>query len=150
MYFIYAYFACDLTARMTAGPASTPIRNFQDVLDGGYQVVTRPDTSNHRMLRDSKEGTPMHQVYYGSMHEDPDQFYTKIDDALDRISNSPQTLYWAPVINIIGKGHLYEALKIDEQKTSMTGESQSTCWREIFCIFEVIILLAAKETLKLA
>ena len=48
-------------------------------------------------------------------------FYIKIDDALDRITNSPQTLYWAPKINIIGRGHLYEALKIEEQKTSMTG-----------------------------
>ena len=76
------------------------------------------------MLRDSKEGTAMHSIYYNTMHEDPDQFYIKIDDALDRISNSPQTLYWAPVINIIGRGHLYEALKIEEQKTSMTGMKQ--------------------------
>ena len=121
MFAIYSYYACDLTARMTAGPAATPIRNFQDVIDGGYQVVTRPDTSNHRMLRDSEPGTAMNKLYYDTMHDDPDQFYIKIDDALDRITNSPQTLYWAPVINIIGRGHLYEALKIEEQKTSMTG-----------------------------
>lgn len=124
MFCFYSYFACDLTARMTAGPAATPIRNFQDVIDGGYQVVTRPDTSNHRMLRDSEPGTAMHKIYYDTMHDDPDQFYIKIDDALDRITNSPATLYWAPKINIIGRGHLYEAIKIEEQKTSMTGMPQ--------------------------
>ena len=121
MFIIYSHFECDLTARMTSRPAVVPIKNFQDVIKGGYQVVVRPDSSNHRVLKDSQPGTPMHQVYYNTMHGDPGQFYKKIDDALNRISSSANTLYWAPKINIIGKGHLYEALKIDEQKTSMTG-----------------------------
>ena len=124
MFLIYSHFECDLTARMTCRPTIVPIKNFQDVVQGGYQVVVRPDSSNHKVLKDSQPGTPMHQVYYETMHGDPDQFYNKIDDALDRISNSAKTLYWAPKINIIGKGHLYEALKIDEQRTSMTGRSK--------------------------
>ena len=121
MFVIYSYFGCDLTARMTVGPAATPIKNFKDVLEGGYQVVVRPDSSNHKVLKDSQPGTAMHKVYYNTMHGDLDQFYKKIDDALDRISNSAKTLYWAPKINIIDKSDLFEALKIDERKTSMTG-----------------------------
>ena len=44
LFLIYAYFACDLTARMTAGPAAIPIQSFQDVLNEGYQVVVNPTT----------------------------------------------------------------------------------------------------------
>ena len=120
LFIIYSYFACDLTARMTAGPAAIPIQNFQDVLEEGYQVVVNPGTSQHRVLKDSEPGTPMHKVYYGTMHDEPKQFVQR-QDALARIANTPMTLYWAPKMHIIGKGQLYEALKIDEQRTSMTG-----------------------------
>ena len=122
LFIIYSYFACDLTARMTAGPAAVPIRNFQDVLEEGYQVVVNPDSSNHNVLRDSEPGTPMHKVYYGTMHDDPNQFLKNTQYALERISNTPKTLYWAPKMRIIDNGQLYEALKIDEQRTSMTGK----------------------------
>ena len=122
LFVIYSYFACDLTARMTAGPAAVPIQSFQDVLEEGYEVVVNPGSSQHRALKDSEPGTPMHKVYYDTMHDDPNKFVKNTEDALDRISNSPKTLYWAPKMRIIDKGQLYEALKIDEQRTTMTGK----------------------------
>ena len=106
---------------MTAGPAAIPIQSFQDVLNEGYQVVVNPSSSNHMVLMDSDLGTAMHQVYYDTMHNNPDKFPISTDEALKKIANTPQTLYWAPKIRIIDKEHLYEALKIDEQRTSMTG-----------------------------
>ena len=51
-YCLFSYFACDLTARMTAGPAPLPLRNFQDVVDGGYQATlnTLPAVSSSSAL----------------------------------------------------------------------------------------------------
>ena len=85
-------------------------------------MVVSPGTSQHRVLKDSEPGTPMHKVYYGTMHDDPNQFLKNTQYALERISNTPKTLYWAPKMRIIDNGQLYEALKIDEQRTSMTGK----------------------------
>ena len=66
----------------------------------------------------------MHKVYWETMDGDPNQFYLTIDEALDRIANTPNCLYWAPKINIIEHLDKFESLKIDEQRTSMTGEAK--------------------------
>ena len=69
------------------------------------------------------DGPPDSQIHVAiSMHDDPNQFLKNTQYALERISNTPKTLYWAPKMRIIDNGQLYEALKIDEQRTSMTGK----------------------------
>ena len=40
-YLMFAFYTCDLTARMTSGPAPLPIRSFQDIIDRDYRVVVR-------------------------------------------------------------------------------------------------------------
>jgi hypothetical protein len=48
---IFTYYTSDLTARMTSGPPSTPIRSFQDVLERKYKVIVEDSTSNHDFFK---------------------------------------------------------------------------------------------------
>ena len=111
-YVLFSYWTADLTAGMTTGPRSVPIRNFQDIIDNDYKVITRPSTANSELLRTSGEGTPMQQVW-NEMKDDDSRFHIKISDALDILDKEPKTLFWAPDTNIIGN-HRYEWLKIED------------------------------------
>ena len=66
-YIIFTFYACDLIAGMTIGSEEVPINSFKDVLDRGYQVITRLSSSSHELLMSSKENTHMHTVYYSTM-----------------------------------------------------------------------------------
>ena len=79
-YLLFAYYTCDLTARMTSGPAPVPIRSFRDVIDRDYRVVVRGSTSNHEFLKTAREGTPMHEYYYNYMDGNPDAFTSSIKE----------------------------------------------------------------------
>ena len=121
-YIIFTFFACDLIAGMTIGSEEVPISSFQDVLDRGYQVVTRLSSSSHELLKSSKENTTMHTVYYKTMHGDANNFYVNISDALVRLRTEEKTLLWATAYNILGKHDRYEALQTDD------GINTQTAW----------------------
>ena len=59
--FIFIYYANDITAEMTSGPAETQIRNFGDVIHGGFKVVVYAPYYK-TMLGQSRRGTHKHEV----------------------------------------------------------------------------------------
>ena len=61
-YVLFSLWTADLTAGMTTGPRNVPIRNFQDIIDNDYTVITRPSTANSELLKGAREGTPMLEV----------------------------------------------------------------------------------------
>ena len=99
---------------MTSGPSPVTIRSFQDVIDRGYKVITRPGTSNHELLKTAADGSAMHEFYYGYMHDDPTSFIPQLGDALAYIQANEKTLLYAPEINILGKSKDFETLIIQE------------------------------------
>ena len=70
----------------------------------------------------SKKNTPMHKVYYSTMHGDADNFYVNISEALVRLSSEEKTLLWATAYNILGKHDRYEALQTED------GINTQTAW----------------------
>jgi len=104
---------------MTTGPRTVPIRNFQDIIDNDYTVITRPSTANAEYLRTAREGTPMLQVW-NEMKDDESKFHIKISDALSIIDNDPKTLFWAPDTNILGNNR-YEWLKLEDAVYTQAG-----------------------------
>ena len=118
-YMLFAHWHADITVKMTTGPRPVPIRNFQDVLDNGYRVITRPSTSNSELLRTAREGTPMRQVW-NEMRDDPSNFPLKVSEGLKIISNDPKTLFWASDTNILGNAQ-YEHLALEDAVHTQNG-----------------------------
>ena len=118
-YILFSYWTADLTAGMTTGPRDVPIRNFQDIIDNGFSVITRPSTANSEFLRTAREGTAMLRVW-NEMKDDESKFHIKISDALNIIDNDPKTLFWAPDMNIIGNSK-YEWLKLEDSVYTQAG-----------------------------
>ena len=118
-YVLFSYWTADLTAGMTTGPRNVPIRNFQDIIDNDYTVITRPSTANSELLRTAREGSPMLQVW-NEMKDDESKFHIKISEALNIIDNDPKTLFWAPDTNILGNTK-YEWLKIEDAVYTQAG-----------------------------
>ena len=68
---VFVYYTNDITAKMTAGSTSTHVRNFEDVLDGGYKVIVVDGVSRALgLLHKSKENTAKHSVYKLYIEED--------------------------------------------------------------------------------
>ena len=118
-YVLFSIWSADITAGMTTGPRTVPIRNFQDIIDNGYRVITRPSTVNSYLLRTATEGTPMRQVW-NEIKDDPSHFYIKISEALDIISKDSKALFWAPETNILGN-HDYEYLRLEDAVYTQAG-----------------------------
>ena len=80
---VFIYYSNDITAKMTAGSASHPVRNFQDVIDGEYKVIVIDGNGRALgLLKDSKENTAKHSVFKLYFEEDYKNF-RKWDEARD-------------------------------------------------------------------
>ena len=51
IYLLFAYFSCDLTARMTTGPMELNIKSFEDAVSLGYTVLVQRGTVEEDYLR---------------------------------------------------------------------------------------------------
>ena len=131
-YVLFSYWTADLTAGMTTGPRNVPIKNFQDIIDNDYTVITRPSTANSELLKTAREGTPMLKVW-NDMKDDESKFHIKISDALNIIDNDPKTLFWAPDTNILGNTK-YEWLKIEDAVYTQAGfgVQQNSEYQQLF------------------
>jgi ABC-type amino acid transport substrate-binding protein len=99
MYLIFAYYTSDLTARMTSGPPSTPIRSFQDVLEKKYKVIVMDSTSNHDLLRTSDPNSAMYEVYWSQMDGNQNSFVNSDKEAFDKVLTEENTLYFTSLFN---------------------------------------------------
>ncbi len=80
---------------MTSGPASEPIKSFQDVLDEGYGVTVMADSSNSMLLANSEPGSPMHRVYTERMLAAPDaSFFPSSTAAVAGAKAARETLFF--------------------------------------------------------
>ena len=68
---MFIYYTNDITAKMTAGSPSHAIRNFEDVVDGGYKVIALGwQSAAFNLLKQSKIGTAKNTVYKRFFEED--------------------------------------------------------------------------------
>merc|ERR1712061_697518 len=78
-YLMFVLYTADLTANMTIRSNKIPIRNFHDVLEHGFQVYVWEDAVAHQVLASATPGSAMHEVYYETMHNNPEVLYTGTD-----------------------------------------------------------------------
>ena len=59
---MFILYSTDITAKMTSGPPSVPIKSFEDVILHGYRVIV---TSGYykSMLAKARPGTAKHTLY---------------------------------------------------------------------------------------
>ena len=120
-YILFTYYGSNLTAQLATVGGSIDIKNFQDVIDKKYKVMVAKSTSQHEILKNAKEGSAMHRVYYNSIHDYPDQFVESIADGVNKVWSREKTLYYAQEISIQSETHRLKILRIavNEQRIFM-------------------------------
>ena len=66
MYLLFVMYTANLTSEMTTGPGSHPVRNFDDVLKGGYKVIVKEATGQSEELKNALPGSAKHNYYHDS------------------------------------------------------------------------------------
>ena len=103
-YLIYTHYTAYLTARTTSGVHRGEINSFDDVLRGGFRVITLESGSSREFLKTSKPGTAMHEVYYGSMHGNPSAFVPTFEEIERQMYQDKKTLYFGGAMPFYGDG----------------------------------------------
>ena len=103
-YLIYTHYTAYLTARTTSGVHQGEIKSFDDVLRGGFRVITLESGSSREFLKTSKPGTAMHEVYYGSMHGNPSAFVPTFEEIERQMYQDKKTLYFGGAMPFYGDG----------------------------------------------
>ena len=104
-YILFSYYESDLTAQMTTSSAKDEVRNFQDVIDKGYNVLVLHSSSNHELLKNAEKGTAMHKVYWETMHNHMGQFVSTNDKAVYKMFKKEKTLFYGPEIPMLTHVH---------------------------------------------
>ena len=97
-YLLYIHYTAFLTASSTYD-TKIQINSFEDVMSGGYQVVTMQNTAQHDLLRYSKPGTAMNEVYHKTMKNRPGAFMKSLEEVPNKL-NSKKTLLYESELNL--------------------------------------------------
>ena len=92
----FVFYTGDITAQMTSGPSSIPIKNFEDVVKHDYKVVTHTPFYE-RLLAGSKPGSAKHEIYTNNFKRTKDKY-----DSMNAVIQDPdlKTLFYAYPSNI--------------------------------------------------
>ena len=91
-YLIFVIYAADLVSNMTIRSKGLEIGSFQDVLEQGYQVYVWHDAISHQILANAYPGSAMHDVYYKTMHNNNEAFYTGVEELTQILTKKPKSL----------------------------------------------------------
>ena len=91
-YLLYVHYITYLTAESTLGKKNK-INSFTDVLSSGYQVSVFENSAYHDLLKYSKPGTAMHEVYHKTMKNRDDAFLQSFT-AIPKLLASKKTLLY--------------------------------------------------------
>ena len=94
-FLMFVYFCVDITAEMTSGPPSIPLKIFQDVIEYDYTVVV---TSEYRtkMLSSSKPGSAPHRISQSYMEYEVNDF-----KAVDAIMEDQKKVFFSTASNAL-------------------------------------------------
>ena len=121
---MFAIYATDITANMTSGPATLPIRTFDDVVYRNYKVVTfAPYFAD--LLKNSNPGSAKLEVFHNHLEMKIDEFEAM--NAVVEDSGSRTLFYSSPEVLATklpsGKmlSDLAFALKMDDEVNGVAG-----------------------------
>ena len=104
IYLLFAYFSCDLTARMTTGPMELDIKSFEDAIALGYTVLVQRGTVEEHYLKNAPNGSAMKWVYDNQIIKEP---FLNGDELLQRVVSEGKTLFYGGArvaIQLVKKG----------------------------------------------
>ena len=102
-YVVFAYFTCDLTAKMTSKPAPLNINSFQDVIDQGYNVAVYEKAFYLPYFKRAPEDSAMRMIYK-NMVKDGKSITKKFLTPLVMAKEDPKTLAYrgcSPLDNLL-------------------------------------------------
>ncbi len=91
---VFAFYSGVLTSLMTARPLPPPITSFSDVKDLGLDLLVMESSSDETFLIQSKPGTALYDIYYGTMVGDPNHLYPNYDGIVRRMKSDPDTAHF--------------------------------------------------------
>ena len=83
-----------------------PPRSFDDVLSGGYKVITYKDSSNLQFLMLSPLGSAKRTYYEEKMRGDSSALYSSEQEMIKVVLREPKTLMWQPSMVAAGDKRL--------------------------------------------
>ena len=92
-YLLYVHYTAYLTAVSTS-VQETSIKSFEDVLKGGYTVIVWENTLYQDTLKFAESGTPMHEVYYKKMIDNPSAFAQSNEEAMKAMHSQKKALFY--------------------------------------------------------
>ena len=82
MFLLFIMYSANLTSEMTTGSGLHPVRNFDDVMKGNYEVIVKEATSQSEELKNALPGTAKHKYYHDHMKGNPKATVKGLDEAL--------------------------------------------------------------------
>ena len=89
---IFAFYTTDITAEMTSGPPTIPVRNFDDIIRHDYKVILSSSYLK-KILASEEPGTAKHTVY--KTYVEPRGKLMTMGEAFKELSMDPKTLYYS-------------------------------------------------------
>ncbi len=140
-YLAFAYYTCDLTARMTAEPPASPVKSFKDALDFGYSVVTVASSAAVDNLKGAPNTSDIKRYYDQKMLGNKEALLDSVDECLEAVVRRPKTLFFFSK-SYADKRRGVAALKISDPVTNYLGfglqhsagpaQSRETTQRRLF------------------
>ncbi len=114
-YVLFAYYTCDLTARMTFGPRPIDVKSFDEAYAKKFRVIAVGSTTYLWRLKSAPEGSGMRKIYR-QMASDPDgSLVASTEEGLSRVlaDTSGGTLLYSSSMAVRGRSE-FVALGIRE------------------------------------
>ena len=100
-YMVYAYYATEITAKMTSSPPEVSIKSFKDVLGtGDVTVIVVSGVGATTRLSKSASGTAKREVYDTMIDNNDEVWYPTTNDALKKVLSEPNHFLYRDVMNI--------------------------------------------------
>ena len=89
---MFAFYTTNITAEMTSGPPTIPVRNFDDIIRHDYKVILSSSYLK-KILASEEPGTAKHTVY--KTYVEPRGKLMTMGEAFKELSMDPKTLYYS-------------------------------------------------------
>ena len=94
MYLLFMMYTADLTTEMTTGPGLHPVRNFDDVIKGGYKVIVKAYTGQSEEMKNAIPGSAKHKVYHNQIKDNPKYLVSGQAQAMEMMDEDDKMLFF--------------------------------------------------------
>ena len=119
-FLIFVFYTTDITAKMTAGPPTHPVKNFEDVLYHGYSVIALA-AYHRRMLSEAPTDSAKHRVYKKYIENTNDYLAQDLPKKYEMVTTEGKTLIYGPHNALLTKeASPYDLEVLDLDDAAMT------------------------------